>query len=95
MAKGKMIGRISADKVLEIYADNVLELANLVAKINEIRTSFEYVMDATGDEGDPKFYLDEAMINLANALSAAVTYSKEYKDEAEGKSQREDQGDSE
>ena len=71
--------------VSKSYREMAVKLANLLAQVNEMKGSAEYLTDITHDNGDPVFELTEAVEKLGIALASCVTYAKEYANEAEGK----------
>lgn len=73
--------KLSKKEIAEKYESATNELAEALTKIYELRNTFKYLSETTGDNGDPYFTLDEALVKLGRALADANIYTKEYKDE--------------
>lgn len=66
-------------EVSEKYQQMAVELADIVAKMNDMRETCQFLTEQTQDEGDPKIYLDDAIRASGVALASIVTYAHEYK----------------
>lgn len=72
--------KLSKKEITEKYETATNELAIALSKIYELRNTFKFLSESTGDNGDPYFTLDEALVKLGAALAAATIYTKEYKE---------------
>ena len=72
--------KLSKKEITEKYEIATNELAIALTKIYELRNTFKFLSDSAGDNGDPYYTLDEALVKLGAALAEANIYTKEYKE---------------
>lgn len=70
-------------KAAEEYGKLATELADAINDISDARDRARYLAERCKDNGDPAYKLDEALSYLAPALAMAVSYSRDYKSDAE------------
>ena len=86
MPKKKTPGDIAG-----IYHTRAGEIANMIGKLDDMRGTFEILMEETGDNGDPYFDSAQAIEKLGILLASVVTYEHEYEEDANAGSDK--QGD--
>lgn len=69
-------------EVVKRYDEIAKDLAKAVNEIVEVRETAAFLTEATQDNGDPKYKLDEALTKLAGALAITIEYGKEYAEDA-------------
>lgn len=62
----------------EKYHEVAVALAELIGKMEDLRTTCELLKDGEGDTGDPYYDLEPALMHAGIALASAVTYADEY-----------------
>ena len=65
------------------YRTSSEKLAELINQLSDIEITYKFLMEISGDSGDPYYYLNDAMSVLAKALAKGITYSVEYDTEEE------------
>ena len=70
--------------LVERYKGYLQELANMQAKIRDMRDSFEEDSREFGDNGDPQLDAEQVLIDMGSLLADLVTYALEYEAEAKG-----------
>ena len=78
------------EKCVGVYHEKAGELAVMIGKINDMKGSFEYLMEETGDNGDPYFDSAQAIEKLGILLASVVTYEHEYEEDANAGSSKKD-----
>ena len=69
-------------EVAKRYDEIAKDLAKAVNEIVEVRDTAAFLTEATQDNGDTKYKLDEALTKLAEALAITIEYGKEYAEDA-------------
>ena len=67
------------------YKEMMVDMANMIARINAMKERSEYISEQMHDNSDPACDLSEALEKLGKALASMVTYADEYGKEEEGK----------
>lgn len=70
------------EKATKEYGKLAIELADAINDISDARDKARYLNEQCKDNGDPAYKLDEALSYLAPALAMAISYSRDYEDEA-------------
>ncbi len=70
------------EKAAEEYGRLAIELADAINEISDARDRARYLAEQCKDNGDPAYKLDEALSYLAPALAMAVSYSRDYRNDA-------------
>lgn len=70
--------------LVERYKGNLQELANMQAKIRDMRDSFEEDSREFGDNGDPQLDAEKVLIDMGSLLADLIVYTSEYEAEANG-----------
>ena len=76
------IQEINSKTVADDFNKASKEIANIVSKLNEIKSHADYLHEITNDNGDVGFELSEVLEKLGVALAVCIIYATEYEDEA-------------
>lgn len=68
-------------EVADKYKAFAVELAEIVAKVDDMKGICQMLSDETQDNADPACELEKAVGTLGVALAAIVTYAHEYESE--------------
>lgn len=63
------------------YSEEAGKLAKAIGDIKDICNCLEYLSERTGDNGDPRWELEDALKDLGIALASTVEYANEYASE--------------
>lgn len=74
------------------YRRQAVEMATAMAKLWDMHELFECMSESAGDNADPQYSLETALLHLGKALADTVTYASEYKEEAEKENKTKKQG---
>ena len=67
------------------YKEMMVDLANMIARIDAMKSRSEYISEQMHDNSDPACDLSEALEKLGKALASIVTYADEYGREEDSK----------
>ena len=73
-----------------IYQEKAGEIANMIAKLDDMKGTFEILMEESSDNGDPYFDSAYAIEKLGVLLASVVTYEHEYEEDANAGNNKKD-----
>ena len=60
------------------YGEYLVELANIQAKIKDMRDDFKDVSEVKNDNGDPWTDADNVLLAMSDLFASLITYTSEY-----------------
>lgn len=75
----------NSKKLADAYLEHATKIAMLHQQLIQIKERFDYLGEVAEDNRDPFIQMENACSAVGEALSTAMNYYQEYKEEAEGK----------